>query len=179
METKYITSHFLQQEKGLLLLLDLKLPEIYYKVKDDFLSVIVVIWFHRMIHGEKIYEQSYIIYILFIESLLQHTLMYLCFGIGRGDLANLAHTLLCCSSYKCMFLTNAPFNREVNRLCDVSIRVMTKRDYYNKEKNYQETSSSKVMSLKQLLSCFKENMNKGFGGLDLTLLPLRPMFLHF
>ena len=47
------------------------------------------------------------------------------------------HTQLCCSSHKCMFLTNvAPFKREINRLSN-SIRFIAKKHSYNKEMIYQ------------------------------------------
>src|SRR4029434_5433647 len=42
-------------------------------------------------------------------------------------------TQMCCSSHKCMFLTNvAPFKREINRLSN-GIRFIAKKHCYNKE----------------------------------------------
>ena len=47
------------------------------------------------------------------------------------------HTHLCCSSHKCMFLTNvAPFKMEINRLSN-SIRFIAMKHCYNKEILYQ------------------------------------------
>ena len=52
------------------------------------------------------------------------------------------HTQLCCSSHKCMFLTNvAPFKREINRLSN-GIRLIAKKHCYNKEIIYQTQISS-------------------------------------
>ena len=55
------------------------------------------------------------------------------------------HTQLCCSSHKCMFLTNvAPFKREINRLSN-GIRFIAKKLRYNKEIIYQTHISSLFM----------------------------------
>src|SRR4029434_2546274 len=51
------------------------------------------------------------------------------------------HKQLCCSSHKCMFLTNvAPFKREINKLSN-RIRFIAKKHCYNKEINYQTQMS--------------------------------------
>ena len=47
------------------------------------------------------------------------------------------HTQLCCSSHKCMFLTNgAPFERELYRLSN-GIRFIAKKHCYHREIIYQ------------------------------------------
>src|SRR4029434_7703705 len=66
------------------------------------------------------------------------------FSIGREFcqiwqilLGHYPHKQLCCSSHKCMFLTNvAPFKREMNRLSN-GIKCIAKKHCYNKEIIYQ------------------------------------------
>ena len=60
------------------------------------------------------------------------------------------HTQRCCSSHKCMFLTNqAPFERELNRLSN-DIRIIAKRHCYQREIIYQTQ-----MSLLFVLSLYR------------------------
>ena len=58
------------------------------------------------------------------------------------------HTQLCCSSHKCMFLTNgAPFERELNRLSN-GIRFIAKKHCYHREIiNQSQISLLFVLSL--------------------------------
>src|SRR4029434_1903309 len=71
------------------------------------------------------------------------------FSIGREFwqilLGRHPHKQLCCSSHKCMFLTNvAPFKREINRLSN-SIICIAKKHCHNKEIIYQTQISSLVV----------------------------------
>ena len=50
------------------------------------------------------------------------------------------NTQLCCSSFKCMFLTNvAPFKREINRFSNCT-RFIAETHRYNREKNLPNTN---------------------------------------
>src|SRR4029434_5736812 len=67
------------------------------------------------------------------------------FSIGREFwqilLERYPHKQLCCSSHKCIFLTNvAPFKREINKLSN-GIRCIAKEYCYNKEIIYQTQMS--------------------------------------
>ena len=89
-------------------------------------------------------------YVLFLQtSIIQSTKQHQTRVNGRTSCLALAekiwqifhgrnpHTQLCCSSHKCMFLTNvAPFKREINRLSN-GIRFIAKKHFYNKEIIYQ------------------------------------------
>src|SRR4029434_9085032 len=79
------------------------------------------------------------------QNMSEHQYENKLFSVGREIwhilLRRYPHTQLCCSSHKCMFLTNvAPFKREINRLSN-GIRCIAKKHCCNKEIIYQTHKS--------------------------------------